>query len=162
MTQPTLNIQFSEEIRGKNAANFWTGIGIIVAVAYAWWHNWFSFAMFETGVLERSGDEGFASGAIDMAIDTVCLLGLAGMTAFKYCRKFLSALLERGGFVSAGVLSWASREQAAVQPTIPEVEDKVVAQLRANYERINSLEDWIKTLDSIVAKLNQPKAGNDV
>lgn len=145
MNENTLQIQFSEELRGKNAMNFWVGIAIIVAAVYGWLKGWFSMLGFETGLLDPG--EGMGSGFAVLAIDTVCLIGLAGVAAFRFCKDFVMGLLDRAGFVAEGAMVWSAKEQG-VQPPL------VVDQVRSNFDRLEVQDHRIQSLEQMIVALS--------
>ena len=136
MDPQKLKIEFSEELRGKNAANFWIGVGVVALAVWLWWNGWFSAAAAFLGIepAKTSDGLGSASGVVSMLVDTACLIGLVATAVFKFCWRFFSALAERFGFVTSGVLSWAAKERADVPA------DRTLSALQSHEKRLRELE----------------------
>lgn len=159
MDPQKLRIEFSEELRGKNAANFWIGVGVVFLAVWLWWNGWFStaadFLGFEAAKPADGDGLGSTSGAVSMLVDTLCLIGLVTTAIVKFCWRFIGGLSERLGFVSSGVLSWAARERAEVTP------DRTLEALRSHEERLRELElmlfdeDPLTELDDPQSELEQ-------
>lgn len=149
MNEKRIQIEFTEELRGKNALHFWVGLGIVAGLVYAWWHGWFSEGLFESGAMQRPESDGFGSGIGVMLIDTVCLIGFGGVTLSKLCWGFVKGLLERVGFVSSGITQWAAREQGGP-------DERVKQQAKINYHLAKSLEQRLADLERLTSDMDPP------
>jgi len=134
MASQNLTIEFAEPLRGKNAKSFWAGVGIIALAVWLAWNGWFTAVADRLGYQVAADDGyGIVPGG-EIIIDTVCLIGVAGIAVFKLCWRLLLAMAERFGFVASGVLSWAAKENG--QPAA----DRVTEALRSHERRLRELE----------------------
>lgn len=156
MNENQIQIQFSEELRGKNALNFWAGVAIIAGVFYAWLKGYFSAFAVDAGITAPPAD-GYGSGFAAIAIDTVCLIGLAGITAAKFCGRFAAGLAERLGLVTSGLYAWAARERVSAPAPSgepPPPTDKILDALRSIETR---LREQRVDIDAILDNIHGPK-----
>lgn len=149
MSVDNIRVEFRERASGKNAAEFWVGVATIVALFYAMRRGWFSAIGMALGFIDAPED-GLESVMVPLAFDTVCLIGLGTMTAYRLMRKYAIAVSERASYLLGGMLAWSQKEQSegAEAPSLAVSREREALanhehRLRNQLARIEALEDEI-------------------
>lgn len=159
-----VQIEFKEQMRGRNALHFWVGVLAIAVGVYFWWNGWFSaFAIdFDLAppALASSYEarDGFSSvavdgygstGAISLVFDTVCLIGWGVLSFFGLMREPVRGIVERLRLLITGSYSWANqqingqdlqREQAGQKNHLTSLESRVSVAIHNFEKRLRKLE----------------------
>lgn len=168
MTNNQIEVVFREELRGRNALHFWIGLSTLLLAVYLWWHGWFSAFVIDmnlapeplqnsyaarSGGYSAVGGGGMGStGAISILFDTFCLIGWGVTVLLVLMRKFLSAVLERFGFVTTGLYAWASQQNTSqtLQPApsndVKSLEARVSKAVRNHEDRLRIVEAKTSTI----------------
>ena len=97
----------------NRAAQFALGAVILFVAIKLWWNGWFSLQLFHaTGMQSLSSDSPTTSaGMIPLVIDSVCLVGIIGFSAFQFSHSLIRDLLGSMSSISASTKAHVSDSQ---------------------------------------------------
>lgn len=163
MSQQRIEMIFKEDSNaGQTALRFWMGVAVLSALAYMWWHGWFSSVACELNVAPESLEESFrarevalqstghepvgSTGALSILFDTVCLIGLGSFTVWGLMWKVVRLAYNGASHIVQGLYARADRdlevetEKASVEEQIEHLHETIRTALVNHETRLQLLE----------------------